>query len=176
MKCCGRIAALAGADLGRRAATTERSKTRGEVKALMARDRLGARSFPPTPERISRLPKWHGNTSHVDTFVGAKEVQEIFFLRDQNRALIKLVAESKLENRRLLKRLGEEAFLSDGSRPPLRLTHSNPVIPRDPMINSPHVGRILSGTSCSCTCRRCRYHRNIPNPDSLRYGEADRDS
>jgi hypothetical protein len=54
--------------------------------------------------------------------------------------------------------------------------HSTPVIPRDPLINSPHVGRILSGTSCSCTCRRCRCHRNIPEPGSLRYGEAERDS
>jgi hypothetical protein len=33
-------------------------------------------------------------------------VEEIFFLRDQNRALIKLVAELKAENRRLRKRLG----------------------------------------------------------------------
>ena len=41
---------------------------------------------------------------YVDTFVGAEEVQEIFYLRDQNRALIKLVAELKAENRRLLKR------------------------------------------------------------------------
>jgi len=34
----------------------------------------------------------------VDTFVGAEEVQEIFYLRDQNKALIKLVAELKVEN------------------------------------------------------------------------------
>jgi hypothetical protein len=37
--------------------------------------------------------------------VGAEEVQEIFYLRDQNRALVKLVAELKAENRRLKKRL-----------------------------------------------------------------------
>jgi hypothetical protein len=36
--------------------------------------------------------------------VGAEEVQEIFYLRDQNRALIKLVAKLKGENRRLKKR------------------------------------------------------------------------
>ena len=34
-----------------------------------------------------------------------EKVQEIFYLRDQNRALFKLVAESKVENRRLVKRL-----------------------------------------------------------------------
>jgi hypothetical protein len=32
---------------------------------------------------------------YVDTFVGAQEVQEIFYLRDHIRALIKLVAELK---------------------------------------------------------------------------------
>ena len=59
-----------------------------------------------TPERIQRLPKWAREyLHHVDTFVGAEEVQEIFFLRDQNRALIKLVGELKVENRRLEKRL-----------------------------------------------------------------------
>jgi hypothetical protein len=58
-----------------------------------------------TPERINRLPKWAREyLHHVDTFVGAEEVQEIFYLRDQNRALIKLVAELKTENRRLAKR------------------------------------------------------------------------
>jgi hypothetical protein len=31
--------------------------------------------------------------------VGAEEMQEVFFLRDQNRALIKLGAELKAENR-----------------------------------------------------------------------------
>ena len=37
----------------------------------------------------------------VQTFIGAEEVEEIFFLRDQNKALIKLVSELKAENRRL---------------------------------------------------------------------------
>jgi hypothetical protein len=56
--------------------------------------------LPVTPERINRLPKWaHEYLHHVDTFVGAQEVQEVFFLRDQNRGLIKLVAELKAENR-----------------------------------------------------------------------------
>jgi hypothetical protein len=36
---------------------------------------------------------------HVDTFVDAEEVPEIFLLRDQNRALIKLVAEMEAGNR-----------------------------------------------------------------------------
>jgi hypothetical protein len=61
--------------------------------------------LPPTPERVNRLPKWAREyLRHVDTFVGAEEVQEIFYLRDQNRALVKLVAELKAENRRLVKR------------------------------------------------------------------------
>ncbi len=38
-------------------------------------------------------------------FCGAEEVQELTFLRDQNRALIKLVGELKTENRRLRRRL-----------------------------------------------------------------------
>jgi hypothetical protein len=56
--------------------------------------------------RINKLPRWARDyINHVDTFVGAQEVQEIFFLRDQNQALIKLVGELKAENRRLLRRL-----------------------------------------------------------------------
>jgi hypothetical protein len=71
----------------------------------MARYRPGP-FLPITPERIKRLPKWAREyIHHVDTFIGAEEVQEIFYLRDQNRALIKLVAELKIENRRLQKRL-----------------------------------------------------------------------
>ena len=42
---------------------------------------------------------------NIETFIGAPEVQELTFLRDQNRSLIKLVAELKAENRRLLRRL-----------------------------------------------------------------------
>ncbi len=62
--------------------------------------------LPITPARINRLPKWAREyLHHVDTFVGAEEVQEIFFLRDQNKALIKLVAELKAENRRLHRQL-----------------------------------------------------------------------
>ena len=75
----------------------------GEAKELMARYRPGP-YLPPTPERVNRLPKW-AREYLLHTFVGAEEVQEIFFLRDQNRALIKLVAELKAENRRLVKRL-----------------------------------------------------------------------
>jgi hypothetical protein len=77
----------------------------GEVKELMARWRPGP-FLEITAERINRLPKWAREYLHyVDTFVGAEEVQEIFYLRDQNRALIKLVAELKAENRHLVKRL-----------------------------------------------------------------------
>jgi len=70
----------------------------------MARYRPGP-FLPPSPERINRLPKSAREyLHHVHTFVGAEEAQEIFFLRDQNRALVKLVAELKAENRRLAKR------------------------------------------------------------------------
>jgi len=62
--------------------------------------------LPITPERINRLPKWAREfLHHVHTFIGAEEVEEIFFLRDQNRALIKFVAELKAENRRLRRQL-----------------------------------------------------------------------
>jgi hypothetical protein len=57
--------------------------------------------------RINRLPKWARDYIHnIETFVGAEEVQELTFLRDQNKALIKLVAELKAENKRLRARLG----------------------------------------------------------------------
>ena len=53
--------------------------------------------------RINKLPKWARDFIHqVETFVGAEEVQELVFLRDQNKALGKLVSELKAENRRLL--------------------------------------------------------------------------
>ena len=56
--------------------------------------------------RINKLPKWARDYTHnVDTFVGAPEVQELTFLRDQNRQLIRLVAELKAENRRLKRKL-----------------------------------------------------------------------
>jgi regulator of replication initiation timing len=57
-------------------------------------------------ERVNALPKWaHDYIHNVSTFVGATEVQELTYLRDQNKALIKLVGELKTENRRLRKRL-----------------------------------------------------------------------
>jgi hypothetical protein len=66
----------------------------------------------PIWKRLEKYPKWvRDYIHHVSTFVGAEEVQEIFFLRDQNKALVKLVGELKAENRRLRKRLlrGEKA-------------------------------------------------------------------
>ena len=58
--------------------------------------------------RINKLPKWARDYIHeVHTFVGAEEVQELWFLRDQNRQLIKLVAELKAENPRLMKKLAK---------------------------------------------------------------------
>ncbi len=57
-------------------------------------------------ERINKLPKWARDyIHHVHTFMGAPEVEELIYLRDQNKALPRLVGELKAENRRLLKRL-----------------------------------------------------------------------
>jgi len=43
-------------------------------------------------ERVNMLPKWAREYIHnVSTFVGAPEVQELTYLRNQNEALIKLV-------------------------------------------------------------------------------------
>jgi hypothetical protein len=65
----------------------------------MPRFRLGPFP-PPTPERINHLPKTGtGISASSDTFVGAEELREIFLLRDQNRALVKLVAEMEAGNR-----------------------------------------------------------------------------
>jgi hypothetical protein len=52
------------------------------------------------------IPRHHTGAHQSATFVGAPEVQEIFLLRDQNRSLIKLVAELKADNRQLRRRLG----------------------------------------------------------------------
>lgn len=58
--------------------------------------------------RIKKLPKWARDyIRNIHTFIGAEEVQELTFLRDQNRALIKLVGELKAENRRLQKKLNQ---------------------------------------------------------------------
>jgi hypothetical protein len=56
--------------------------------------------------RINKLPKWAREYLHnVHTFVGAPEVEELTFLRDQNKQLSKLVAELKAENKLLKARL-----------------------------------------------------------------------
>lgn len=56
--------------------------------------------------RINKLPKWaRVHIHHIETFVGAPEVQELMQLRDERRALIKTIAELKRENQRLRKRL-----------------------------------------------------------------------
>jgi hypothetical protein len=45
-------------------------------------------------DRVNRLPRWAQHyIMRVHTFVGAEEVEEFVYLRDQNRALIKLVGE-----------------------------------------------------------------------------------
>jgi hypothetical protein len=50
-------------------------------------------------KRINKLPKWARDfIHHIETFVGAEEVQELVYLRDQNRALIRAIAEQKAEN------------------------------------------------------------------------------
>jgi hypothetical protein len=56
--------------------------------------------------RINKLPKWARDYIHnIETYIGAPEVEELTQLRDERRALIKLIAELKAENRRLRKRL-----------------------------------------------------------------------
>ena len=53
-------------------------------------------------QRINKLPKWARDYIHqVHTFVGADEVEELIFLRDRQRQLVKFIAELKAENRRL---------------------------------------------------------------------------
>ena len=64
--------------------------------------------FEPDPiwRRLEKYPKWIRNYIHeVSAFEGAAEVREIFYLRDQNKALVRLVGELKAENRRLRRRL-----------------------------------------------------------------------
>jgi len=62
-----------------------------------------------TSDRINKLPKWARDyIHHVHTFVGAPEVEELIYLRDQNKQLIKLVAELKAENRRLSRKIQSE--------------------------------------------------------------------
>ena len=57
-------------------------------------------------DRINNLPKWARHYIHnIETFVGAPEVQELTFLRDQNRQLAKLIAEQKADIRRLTTQL-----------------------------------------------------------------------
>jgi hypothetical protein len=64
-------------------------------------------SIDPLSDRINKLPKWARNYIHdIHSFLGAPEVEEFTFLRDQNKQLIKFVAELKTENRRLKKKLG----------------------------------------------------------------------
>jgi hypothetical protein len=64
----------------------------------------------PVWKRLEKYPRWIRDYIHrVQTFVGADEVKEIIFLRDQNKSLIKLVTELKAENRRLEKRLAKLA-------------------------------------------------------------------
>jgi hypothetical protein len=56
-------------------------------------------------DRINKLPTWARDYIHnIHTFVGAPEVEELTYLRDQNRALVRLVGELKAENRRLMKK------------------------------------------------------------------------
>jgi hypothetical protein len=53
--------------------------------------------------RVNKLPKWARDYIHdVETFVGAPEVEELTYLRDQNRQLIKLVAELNAESNRMV--------------------------------------------------------------------------
>ena len=57
-------------------------------------------------DRINKLPRWARDyIHHIETFIGAEEVKELTFLRDQNRQLIKAIAELKEQNRLLKRRL-----------------------------------------------------------------------
>jgi hypothetical protein len=50
--------------------------------------------------------KWARDYIHrAQTFVGAEEVEELTFLRDERRMLMKLIVEQKAENRRLRRQL-----------------------------------------------------------------------
>lgn len=52
--------------------------------------------------RFHKLPKWARDYVHlVETFIGAEEIKELVFLRDQNAALIKTVGELKRQVARL---------------------------------------------------------------------------
>jgi hypothetical protein len=54
----------------------------------------------------STSPHWARDYIHnVETFIGASEVEELTYLRDERRQLIKLIKELKTENRRLQKKL-----------------------------------------------------------------------
>jgi hypothetical protein len=60
--------------------------------------------------RVNKLPKWARDYIHnVQTFVGAPEVEELTYLRDQNRQLIMLVAELKAESYRMAKKVSRKA-------------------------------------------------------------------
>lgn len=57
---------------------------------------------------MHKLPKWGRDyIHHLETFVGAEEAEKLTFLRDQNRQLIKSIAELKADKRRLKTRLGK---------------------------------------------------------------------
>ena len=54
---------------------------------------------------VNGMRKWAREYIHnVHTFVGAPEVEELTFLRGQNKQLIELVKESKAENKSLRNR------------------------------------------------------------------------
>lgn len=70
------------------------ARGRGQYRSLNPRSSLS--------ERINRLPKWARDyIHHVQTFGGAPEVEELTFLRDERKMLVKLIAEQKAEIRRL---------------------------------------------------------------------------
>jgi hypothetical protein len=57
-------------------------------------------------DRINKLPKWARDYIHnVQTFLGAEKVEELSVIRDERKQLLKFIAESKAENRRLQKKL-----------------------------------------------------------------------
>jgi hypothetical protein len=60
--------------------------------------------------RINKLLRWARDYIHnIETFIGAEDVHDLTFLRDQNKALIKLVGELNHEIAGLKRRLAARA-------------------------------------------------------------------
>jgi hypothetical protein len=71
----------------------------------------------PVWKRLEKYPKWiRDYIRNVQTFIGAPEVAELTFLREQNKALIRLVRELKAESQRLQRRLAVDGSADSTSQ------------------------------------------------------------